>query len=830
MVDRKIDGEMEEIDFAKIEKKWQKKWEGEKVFEVSEETDEEKYYVLEMYPYPSDSGLHMGHAFNYTIGDILARFKRMQGFNVLYPMGYDSFGLPAENAAIKQGKNPKEFTESSIKNFVQQQKALGLSYDWSRILWSHDPEYYKWNQWIFLKMMEKGLAYRKKSPVNYCPKCETVLANEQVHNGRCWRHEDTEVVVKHLEQWFLRTTEYADELLEGVKKLDWPERIKTMQKNWIGKSPGVEIVFDINGEPWKVFTTRADTLFGVTFMVVSAQHPKLMDLVTEERKEEVEDFVKKSKGIKQEDIDRLDKEGVFTGSYAKHPITGEDIPVWAGNFVVADYGSGMVMAVPGHDQRDYEFAKKYELEIKNVVSPEDGGDVGKDKAFVDYGVLINSGEFDGLKSGEAIEHIAGALKAKGLGEKTVEYKLRDWLVSRQRYWGTPIPVIYCDKCGIQGVPEEDLPVELPEKVEFGKGNPLKKMEEWVNVQCPNCGRMGKRETDTMDTFFDSSWYYLRYCDSKNKKTAFDIDNVKYWMPVDFYTGGAEHACMHLIYARFFTKFLRDYGVLEFGEPFTKLFNQGMLHGDDGFVMSKSRGNGVDPLEIVEKYGADSLRLFLVSVASPDKDFSWSQTGIEGSWKFVRKVFNFVKNVEKGKSSQRMEHKINKAIKGIGEDIENLGYNYAVIKLRKLFESMEREEQIAEQDLESFVKMFSVFCPHVGEELWDVLGRKGFISLEAWPECEKGKIDEEIDKEEEIVEKTVGDILNIIKLVKEKQGKDVKKVYLYVIPKEYGIFDVGELRDRVGKEVVVYSVDDKTKVDPEGKAGKAKPGKPGIFVE
>ncbi|MBI2628779.1 leucine--tRNA ligase [Candidatus Pacearchaeota archaeon] len=829
------------INFQEIEKKWQGEWEKKKAFEVKEKTKSKKgkYYVLEMFPYPSGSGLHMGHAFNYTIGDVYARFMRMQGFNVLYPMGYDSFGLPAENAAIKAKVHPKKFTEQAIKNFISQQKALGLSYDWSRMLKTSDPEYYKWNQYFFLKFLENGLVYRKKAGVNFCRKCNTVLANEQVHNGCCWRHTDTEVEIKQLEQWFIRTTKYAVELLEDIPKLQWPERIKIMQENWIGKSYGTEIFFEINRKKWPIFTTRPDTLFGVTFMVVSAQHQRLMELVTEKQKKEVENFIKKIKSTKQEDMDKLDKEGVFTGSYAVNPLTNEKVPVWAGNFVVADYGSGMVMAVPAHDQRDFDFAKKYKIPIKLVIKPKENDKNRLDEknlkeAYTGSGILINSKGFNDLDSEEAKKHITKALQFKKLGSKKVQYKLRDWLISRQRYWGTPIPVIYCQKCGIVPVNEKDLPVKLPEKVKFGIGNPLETSKEFVNVKCPKCEGKARRETDTMDTFFDSSWYFLRYEDNKNKKQAFDKKKVDYWMPVDQYIGGAEHAVMHLIYARFFTKALRDLGFFinkdKMNEPFMKLFNQGMLHGNDGAVMSKSRGNVVLPEEVSKKYGIDTARIFLMSIASPDKDTQWSDNGVEGSLRFVKKVIEVISKIKKGKSSARLESKINKTVREITEEIKDFRYNIAIIKLRGLFEYIEHENEISKKDLEGFLKMLSVFAPHIAEELWHEIGNKSFISLAEWPMADKKKIDLTLEKAEENLEKTISDIINILKIIKEKQGKEAEKVYLYVIPNEKSNYNEDVLSKRLNKEIRVFVVNDKNKYDPENKAGKAKLGRPAVFVE
>ncbi len=970
----------EKYNFNKIEKKWQKAWESKKIFEVKEDPKKKKYYVLEMFPYPSGNGLHMGHAFNYTIGDIYARFMRMKGYNVLYPMGYDSFGLPAENAAIKSKTHPKIYTDKAISNFISQQKSLGLSYDWTRMFRTSEPDYYKWNQYFFIKLFEKGLVYRKKSSVNFCNKCDTVLANEQVHNGKCWRHEDTEVEIKQLEQWFIRTTKYAEELLKDLDIIDWPERIKIMQRNWIGKSHGSEILFSINGEKWPIFTTRADTIFGVTFMVVSAQHSRLNELVSDKQKKLVDSFLKKIKSTKQEDIDKLDKEGAFTGSFAINPINNEKIPIWIGNFVVADYGSGMVMAVPGHDARDFEFAKKYKIPIKCVVQPlivkENGEDAVKDnlpfkkrnavvcvvkhwsedkylclkwkqvnwngfviggiekdedmieagkreifeetgykkvkfikklgdivhsqfyhklkkenrwalfqglyfelengskeeisdeekkihdvvwmkkeevesflnvedmkiiwkrafnkeEAFTDYGVLINSEGFNDLESDEAKEHIVKALESKKLAKKTIQYKLRDWLVSRQRYWGTPIPMIYCEKCGIIPELEKNLPVKLPEDVKFGKGNPLATNDKFVNVKCAKCNGKAKRETDTMDTFFDSSWYFLRYADSKNSKKPFDSDKVNYWMPVNQYIGGAEHAVMHLIYARFFTKALRDlgyFGINKINEPFPKLFNQGMLHGEDGFVMSKSRGNVVLPEVVSEKYGIDTARLFLMSIASPDKDTQWSSSGIEGSFRFVMKIMSFIPKMKIGKSSYKLESKLNKAIKEISEEIIGFKYNLAIIKIRQLFEFIEGENEISKNDMEKLIKILSPFAPHISEELWEKIGGKGFVSLASWPEVDEKKIDLKLEKEEEVFEKTISDVFNIIKIIKEKQNKEADKIYLYVLPMEIKSYDEKLLTNRIGKEVKVFAVNDKNKYDPEGKSGKVKPGRPGIYIE
>ena len=827
-----MDEDSKGFNFLKLEKKWQNEWEKKGIFNVKEDSKKKKCYILEMYPYPSGSGLHMGHAFNYIIGDIYSRFKVMRGFNVLHPMGYDSFGLPAENAAIKEGVHPRKHTDQAIARFIEQQKSLGLSYDWSRKIQSHDEEYYKWNQFWFLQLFKKGLVYRKVSMVNWCPKCKTVLANEQVEKGNCWRHKDTKIELKSLEQWFVKTTQYAEELYNEIDSLDWPERIKAMQKNWIGKSEGVEINFKINGKDWPIFTTRPDTIYGVTFMVVSAQHPRLMDLVTKEQRKDVEELLAKIRSTSEKDLADLEKEGAFTGSYAVNPMNGEKVPVWVGNFVVADYGSGMVMAVPAHDQRDFEFAKKYNIPIKVVIRPkikELKPDELK-RAYVDEGILVNSSKFNGMNSKDAINEIADYLEKNNLGKRVVNYKLRDWLISRQRYWGTPIPIVYCEKCGIVPVPEGELPVTLPDDVKFGEGNPLTTNKEFFETKCPKCNGKARRETDTMDTFFDSSWYFLRFCDPKNKKEPFGKKEVDYWMPVDFYIGGAEHACMHLIYARFFTKALRDLGYVKINEPFLKLFNQGMIHGEDGAVMSKSRGNVVDPMEMVEKYGADSLRIFLVSIASPDKDFQWDSAGLESYFKFLKKVWTFFRDYKPGKADEKMESKINSVIKSVTVDIENLRYNSAVVNLKSLFEFFEiNKENVSKSNAELFLKMLNVFCPHITQEIWFILGNKGFLAEEKWPEADESKINKAFEEAEKVLEKTIGDIQNILKMLSEKEEK-IEKVYLYALPKEVEIYDKKIIERRIGKKVEVFAVNDKNKYDPEAKSAKAKPNKPGIYVE
>ncbi|MEK6839620.1 MAG: leucine--tRNA ligase, partial [Nanoarchaeota archaeon] len=666
-----------------IEKKWQKRWEEKKAFVVKDNPKEKKFYVLEMFPYPSGSGLHMGHAFNYTIGDIYARFKRMQGFNVLYPMGYDAFGLPAENAAIKEKTHPKPYTEKAINNFIKQQKSLGLSYDWTRMLKTCDPEYYKWNQFFFLKFLEKGLAYRKKASVNWCPKCTTVLANEQVHNGTCWRHTDTGVEEKQLEQWFFKITDYADELLKDIDTLKWPERIKSMQKHWIGKSHGIDIWFKLENENKIIstFTTRCDTIYSVTFLAVAPESPLIKELTSGTKYEkEAQEFLNKIK--KQSLADRTneakEKEGFFTGKYAINPSNNRKIPIYIANFALM-YGSGVVMC-DAHDKRDFAFAKKYNIPLVFVISkdgkPQDA--MKAKEAYIDNGLLFDSGKFSGMSNMEALPKIADWLEKEKYGKKTINFKLRDWLISRQRYWGTPIPVIYCDACGIVPVPEKDLPVLLPEKVTFGKGNPLETNEQFVKVKCPTCKKPARRETDTMDTFVDSSWYYLRYADSKNNKMPFDKKIASYWMPVDQYIGGAEHATMHLIYARFFTKVLRDLGYVKIDEPFPKLFNQGMLH-KDGFVMSKSRGNVVLPEQVSEQYGIDTARFFLVSLATPDKD---DKTKLIYRLKNIKDEKTYIKEL--------LNLSISEAIKLTIEFSENSLLSYCIRKIYVALESMRRK--------------------------------------------------------------------------------------------------------------------------------------------
>ena len=949
--------------FKIIEKKWQKKWTDKKVFKAVEDSKKKKYYVLEMYPYPSSSGLHMGHARNYVIGDVFARFKRMNGFNVLYPMGYDSFGLPAENAAIAAKSHPKIFTENAIKNFVKQQKALGLSYDWDRMIYSHDPGFYKWDQWVFLQMYKKGLAFKRTAAVNWCPECNTVLANEQVHSGKCWRHTETNVEVRDLNQWFYKITDYADELLKDIDNLkDWAEDVKLMQKNWIGKSHGTLIDFQIDGSDKKfsVFTTRPDTFWGITFLVYAPEHPDVMDLV---RGTEYEDKVKKfvQKVVLQDRFERTaenkEKEGMFIGRYAVHPATKEKIPVYIANFVLYEYGTGAIIAVPAHDQRDFEFAKKYKIPIKVVINPAMFG-LNLDKmtrAYMGDGNMVNSGKFNGDNNRDAIPEINKFLEKNGWGKVTVQYKLRDWLISRQRFWGCPIPVVYCEKCakkkqkvliihGFEGssdsnwypwfkkeletygfdviipdmpspdhpklkewldeliritkdfdendiiighslggkaalhlaeklktnsvylvapvtcmrldwpfykkkwpdsdidalkkftminydlskieantrrkvlilsdndpyipvrtqdnfdknkweikilsnklhiqdplfielfqeiikdkkeagtiaVPEKDLPVKLPEDVKFdaGGGNPLAKIESFVNTKCPNCGGPAKRETDTMDTFVDSAWYFLRYCDPKNDKAIFDKKKIKYWMPIDTYIGGKEHATMHLIYFRFYIKFLRDIGLLDFDEPTTHLFNQGMLH-KGGFVMSKSRGNVITQEQIENKYGIDTARFFLMFVASPDKDMEWDDKAVEGSYRFLVKVYDMLKrrNIV-NKIIKNQESKTHKTILEVTDYISSFRYNLALISIMKLANYLYSKDEISRFAAKNLLLLLAPFTPHLAEEFWEKISGKGknFISLEQWPEGNKKKVDYKLEAGEDLYLRVRRDIL------------------------------------------------------------------------
>jgi leucyl-tRNA synthetase len=762
------------MNYNKIESKWQDAWEKAQIYEVDEDSKKKKFYCLSMYPYPSGSGLHIGHASNFSITDVFSRFKRMQGFNVLHPMGFDSFGLPAENAAIKNNSHPRLFTEKAIKNFKKQMKELGLSYDWSRMIYSHDPNYYKWNQWLFLQMYKKGLAYKKTAPVNWCNECNTVLANEQVVNGCCWRHEDKEVELKELNQWFYKTTDYAKDLVKDLEKLDWPEEIKQMQRNWIGESEGTIVNFKLKDskEEIPIFTTRVDTIYGVTFMVFAPEHPKVQGLVKGTKYEkDVKEFTKK---VMLQDkftrtSDDVEKEGVFTGKYAINPLTNDEIPIYLGNFVVPDYGGGAVMAVPAHDQRDFEFAKKYDIPIKIVITPKVKKISELEHAYVKDGILINSDNFNNLENRKAIHEITKYLEKNKLGKATINYRLRDWLLSRQRYWGTPIPILYCDKCGLVPENEKNLPIKLPEDVNFKSGgNPLETSEEYKNAICPKCKGKARRETDTMDTFIDSSWYFLRYLDPNNEKEIFSKKKADYWMPIDLYIGGKEHATGHLIYCRFITKVLKDLKLLKTKEPIQKLFNQGMLH-KNGVVMSKSKGNVVTQEEISEKYGIDTARFFLFSISSPEKDKEWADKGIEGSFRVINKILPLTEKEFTNDATPELDNIQNKTIKKLTETIEKLQYNLSTIYLTEYINFLARNE-ITKESVETLAKLLSPFTPHIAEELWEKLGNKKFVLEEKWPEYSEDKINPEIDAQEELIKNTINDVKAIIKLVKIEPKK------------------------------------------------------------
>ena len=756
-------------DFKGIESKWQKRWEDEKLYKTSE-SEKEKYYVLEMFPYPSGK-LHMGHVRNYTIGDVIARFKKMNGYNVLHPMGWDAFGLPAENAAIKHGIHPSKWTWDNISNMKRQLKELGISYDWDREVATCHPEYYKWTQWLFLQLYKKGLAYKKMASVNWCPSCATVLANEQVIDGECERC-GSRVGKKQLEQWFFKITDYAERLLNDIDKLvGWPEKVKIMQRNWIGKSEGVEIDFFVKGRTEKItiFTTRPDTVYGATYIVLAPEHPLVLELCKDTSYEkDVMAFVDRMQYLNE--IERtsleVEKEGMFIGAYAINPLNNKEIPIWIANYVLMEYGTGAVMGVPAHDERDFEFARKYNLPIEVVIQPE--GKVLEpdtmEEAYVDEGIMVKSGIFDGMKSTVGIKKISDYIEEKGFGRKVVNYRLRDWLISRQRYWGAPIPIIYCERCGTVPVPEEDLPVILPEDVEFkGVGeSPLKESESFINTVCPLCGGKAVRETDTMDTFVCSSWYYLRYTDPRNKKIPFDYDKIAYWMPVDQYIGGVEHAILHLLYSRFFAKVLYDMGLINVDEPFTNLLTQGMVI-KDGAKMSKSKGNIVSPEEMIEKYGADTVRLFILFAAPPERDLEWSDQGIEGSFRFLNRVWRIVEYlkdfyIEDGRNfdnldeaSKELRYRIHYTVKKVTEDISTrFNFNTAISSIMELvnflyqYKDGEINRSVISEVLDKMLVILSPFVPHIAEEMWEMLGKRDSIYNQKWP-----SFDEEVLARDEV---------------------------------------------------------------------------------
>lgn len=752
-------------DIKRIEDKWQKYWAQHKIFKADADPQKPKYYVLEMFPYPSGK-IHMGHVRNYTIADVIARYKMMQGFNVLHPMGYDAFGQPAENAAIKNKVHPADWTYRCIDQMREGLKHMGFSYDWDRELSTCDPEYYKWNQWIFLKMFEKGLAYKKTSSVNWCPSCETTLANEEVINGACWRCK-TDVAQKDLEQWYLRITHYSEALLENLNTLrDWPARVVTMQANWIGKSFGIEIYFKIktSGERIPVFTTRADTIFGATYVVLAPEHPAVPFLIKGAKNEKalktfIDKVTKESKSARLKDD--FKKEGMFTGQYAINPVNDEAVPIWIADYVLMGYGTGAIMAVPTHDQRDFLFAKEHELPMRMVIQDAENPALkvsDLEQAYEGQGALVNSKQFDGMGNEDAKKKIAQWMEQNKMGKITIYWRLRDWLISRQRYWGTPIPMIYCKNCGVVPVPEKDLPVELPKNVNItgAGGSPLSRVKEFVNVPCPKCNAPARRETDTMATFFDSSWYYLRFCSAHDNQQVFDKKEASHWMPVDQYIGGIEHAILHLLYSRFFTKFFKDLGLVNFDEPFTRLLTQGMVL-KDGDVMSKSRGNTVDPDEVIAKFGADTLRLFILFAAPPEDQLEWNDSAIEGSWKFLNKIYGFVEQYYKTELSsanniiiceedRRLELEYNTAIKLVIQTLkQGFKFNTAISHIMVLANGINwhiNQETIHHKPvskdcrnkaMETLILLLAPFTPHICEELWQAkMGHKESIAKARWP--------------------------------------------------------------------------------------------------
>ena len=734
------------------EQKWLDFWQKEKVFQTKDEKGKDNYYVLDMFPYPSGSGLHVGHLKGYTITDVVAKKNLMQGKNVLHPMGWDAFGLPAENYAIKTGIHPKDTIKKAISNFKKQLSSVGYGYDWRKEVTSCEPDYYKWTQWIFVKLFEKGLVYKKKERVNFCPSCKTVLANEQVVDKKCERC-GTEVIEKELEQWFLKITQYADDLLKGLEKIDWPEKVKKMQKNWIGKSKGSEIDFDVQdtNETISVYTTRIDTLFGCNYMVVAPEHPILEKLKSKITNwEEVQKYINQAQ--KQTKIERKANKGKtgvqLKGLKAINPINSQPVLIFVGDYVLMDYGTGGIMAVPAHDQRDFEFSKKHNIPVIEVIQPEKEDSPLPEKSYEGEGVLINSGQFSGLTSKEARKKMTRFLKKKGKGKSTTNYKMRDWLISRQRYWGTPIPMVKCVKCGFVPVPEKDLPVKLPELDDFkptSKGeSPLAKVSDFVNTTCPKCGGKAKRETDTMDTFVDSAWYYIRYADNNNEDEIANKEKLKKWLPVDLYVGGEEHAILHLLYARFITKALYDMGYLDFKEPFPKLFCQGMVYRD-GEIMSKSRGNVVNPDAFVKEYGLDTMRLYEMFMGPAKQSTEWSDKGVTGCRRFLEKVWRLQEKIKEGyKDSDMVIREMHKTIKKVTRDINDFQFNTAVAALMDFSNTLSNQDQISKQVYKNFIILLSPMSPCIGEEMYQRLGgeKKSIFRANKWPEHDPKLIKED----------------------------------------------------------------------------------------
>ncbi|HBJ2621654.1 TPA: leucine--tRNA ligase [Clostridium botulinum] len=781
---------------TKIDEKWQKIWEENETYKFNPENLDKKLYTLEMFSYPSGAQLHAGHWFNYGPTDSWARLKRMQGYNVFQPMGFDAFGLPAENYAIKTGIHPKDSTFKNIETMEKQLKSMGAMFNWENEVVTCSPDYYKWTQWLFLKLYEKGLAYRKKAPVNWCPSCNTVLANEQVVDGLCERCE-SEVIKKDLTQWFFKITDYADELLDKLDGLDWPEKTKSMQKHWVGRSYGAQVTFKVKDSSleFDVFTTRVDTLNGVTYVVLAPENKLVDELTLPQYKEAVEKY--KEEASKQSDIERQsssrEKSGVFTGSYAINPINGKEVPVWIADYVLATYGTGCVMAVPAHDERDFAFASKFNLPIERVIT--DKQDNEPALPFCEHGTLVNSGQFDGLTTDEAKKAIVSELEKDELGKMKVNFRLRDWLVSRQRYWGAPIPVIYCDECGIVPVPEKDLPVELPYNVEFtpdGK-SPLGKCEEFINTTCPHCGKPAKREADTLDTFVCSSWYYLRYPDNKNTDAPFEPELINKMLPVDKYVGGPEHACMHLLYARFITKALRDMGYLKFDEPFLSLTHQGLILGPDGLKMSKSKGNTISPDDYIKEFGADVFRMYLMFGFAYVEGGAWSDDGVKSVARFVdriertlescRDIINASENIKTTIDSEEKDLNFwrHTAIKGVSEDAEKMQFNTAIARLmeftnalHKYIQADTKNPKFLKETVVDFLKLLAPFAPHFTEEQWNLLGHNSTIFNEKWPEFNPAAL---VKDEVEIAIQVNGKIKAKIMIPSNLDEEGIKKASL-----------------------------------------------------
>ena len=790
------------FDHEKIEAKWQKQWLSEGAYNIDLKDHKKKHYTLVMFSYPSGDKLHVGHWYNYGPTDTWARFKKMQGYNVFEPIGFDAFGLPAENYAISHGIHPAVSTRKNIEYMTKQLYRIGAMYDWDKYLDTSDPEYYKWTQWVFLKLFHMGLAHREKAPVNWCPSCLTVLANEQVKDGHCERC-DSIVEKKDLEQWFFKITKYADRLLKGLDNINWPKSTKIMQRNWIGKSVGTEVYFEIEGyeDKLEIFTTRVDTIYGATFIVLAPEHHILEHIVTPDKKETVDKYIKASKNISEVERSAVDraKTGEFTGAYAINPITGEKLQVWTSDFVFIGYGSGAIFATPGHDERDWEFARKFDLPIKQVITPYNGETVDLEKSVCSgEGTLINSDKFNGLDYKEGIEKITEALEQMGSGKSAVNYRIRDWLISRQRYWGAPIPIVYCDSCGIVPVPEEDLPVLLPEDVDLDKNigkdvSPLAESESFLNVECPKCGLKGKREVDTMDTFVDSSWYFIRYTDPKYSKGPWDSDLVKNWLPVDQYVGGQDHATMHLLYARFVCMALNDAGLLHFDEPFTNLYHQGVIT-NGGKKMSKSKDNVVSPDPFIEKYGSDTFRMYLMFMGPYDEGGDWSDTGILGIYRFLNRVWRLCRReVDLGKGDigeDKLKYSMNITIKSVSEDLQEMRFNTAISRIMEFVNDLYKAVEINQEQLNTLMLLLAPFAPHLTEELWELAGNSDRIFVHPWPEWDekyiqkestsiavqvlgklRGSFEIEVDsRDEEVIDRA----LEIENVRKHIEGKEVIK--------------------------------------------------------